>query len=1066
MTTARCGRFQRNGTAFREGWLGTIGLGIGLFLLLADPGWVANRVAAQDLVATTEPLEPAAQRLKLRVPDGFEIQLVAAEPDIQKPLNLAFDARGRLWVTDTVEYPYPAEEGTVPRDTLKILEDFGPDGRARRITTFAAQLNIPIGVLPWGNGAIGHSIPQLWRFRDLDDDGRADLREALLGPFGYRDTHGMVSHLRRGFDGWIHCCHGFANDSEIRDRRGRVLRLNSGNTFRFRLRPEGVEAEHATLDLEVEPFTFGQVNPFGLAFDAWGDLYSCDCHSQPLYLLMREGCYPSFGKPDDGLGFTPEVTLDDHGSTGIAGVVVYEADHFPDLWRGTVFIGNPVTSRINHDRLEWNGSTPRVVRQPDFVVSDDPWFRPVDLRLGPDGALYVADFYNRIIGHYEVPLTHPGRDRHRGRIWRIVHQGQGGRPLAPIVDRRRADAERLIADLDDANLEVRLTATHELVDRFQRDPSNGLDRRLQEALETSGTGNHNGAPPKIAPLTPIGRTHALWALQRMGRLTDTLTRTFACDPDPLVRTHLMRMLGDRAPETWTEAIRALAHAGLNDPHPRVRRAAAEALSRHPQAVSVAPLIAAIRAVDANDPLLRHGLRIALRNQLRDDSAAAWHRVEALGEADPSARAIAADVAVGVPSARAAAFLMACLEDQTNPVAPNRREASIRHIARHGDDPVVAALIGWIAGTEVGGAPLRGVAALSSYAEGARQRGRSLDPRALDQALTLCQRLLESSESTDETIRAATDLAKTLKLTAIHADLLAFARQTTRPAHQRAWVLAAAAELDPPATVETLAAIVTDRSEFWGLRAHMGDVLAGLQPERSRPALLEALGDAPLNLQTPLAASLARDPAGAAALVEAIEAGRVSRLVLKDRTVEMRLLATRGSAAAEELERLRMGMPDADQALQELIERRRARYREIPVDVARGRAVFEQHCASCHMIGNQGGKVGPQLDGVAIRGPDRLHEDILDPSRNVDQAFRLTTLVLASGQVVSGLVVREEGQLIVLADADGRERAYDAHEIDERVVSNLSPMPANFGERLDETELAHLIQFLVAQPGMR
>ena len=110
----------------------------------------------------------------------------------------------------------------------------------------------------------------------------------------------------------------------------------------------------------------------------------------------------------------------DHGSTAIAGIAYYAADHFPTDYHDTIFVGNVVTNRINRDRLERHGSTVRRSRMPDFLSSDDPWFRPVDIKLGPDGALYVADFYNRIIGHYEVPLNHPGRDRERGRIWRIV----------------------------------------------------------------------------------------------------------------------------------------------------------------------------------------------------------------------------------------------------------------------------------------------------------------------------------------------------------------------------------------------------------------------------------------------------------------------------------------------------------------------------------------------------------------------------------------------------------------------------------------------------------------------
>ena len=142
---------------------------------------------------------------------------------------------------------------------------------------------------------------------------------------------------------------------------------------------------------------------------------------------------PASASRTTALGFGPEMVTHDHGSTGIGGISFYAADQFPEAYRGTVFIGNVVTNRINHDRIEWHGSSPNGIEQPDFVWSEDNWFRPVDIELGPDGALYVADFYNRIIGHYEVPLTHPGRDRKRGRIWRIVYQGTDGKPApAPI----------------------------------------------------------------------------------------------------------------------------------------------------------------------------------------------------------------------------------------------------------------------------------------------------------------------------------------------------------------------------------------------------------------------------------------------------------------------------------------------------------------------------------------------------------------------------------------------------------------------------------------------------------
>src|SRR5204862_7820651 len=201
----------------------------------------------------------------------------------------------------------------------------------------------------------------IWLFRDTNHDDKADSREALFGPLGWeRDTHGMNSSFRRGFDGWLYATHGFNNNTTMRGKDGSEIKMNSGNTYRVRL--DGSR---------VEQHTFGQVNPFGLCFDPLGNLYSADCHSAPIYQLLRGGYYPSFGKPHDGLGYAPEMMRHQHGSTGLAGLTYYAADHFPKEYHGTMFIGNVVTSRINHDKVEWKGSSPRAIEQPDFLKSDD-----------------------------------------------------------------------------------------------------------------------------------------------------------------------------------------------------------------------------------------------------------------------------------------------------------------------------------------------------------------------------------------------------------------------------------------------------------------------------------------------------------------------------------------------------------------------------------------------------------------------------------------------------------------------------------------------------------------------
>lgn len=316
--------------------------------------------ADDRLVRETEALSPEAERAALHVPEGFEIQLFASEPQINKPINIGFDDRGRLWVSSTVEYPYAAERerwvdarGSKVRDSrdaIKILEDTNGDGRADKVTDFADGLNIPTGVLPWHkpehkSGCIAWSIPNIWYFADTTGDGKCDLREVLFGPLGYeKDTHGMCSSFRMGDDGWVYATHGFNNTSHIVAKDGSSLDLHSGNVFRFQ--PDGST---------VEVWSRGQVNPFGLCFDQRGNLYSADCHSAPIYQLLRGATYPSFGKPHDGLGFGPAMIEHSHGSTGIAGIVYLKGNAWGSAWNDHILVGNPVNSRINLDRIEFDG---------------------------------------------------------------------------------------------------------------------------------------------------------------------------------------------------------------------------------------------------------------------------------------------------------------------------------------------------------------------------------------------------------------------------------------------------------------------------------------------------------------------------------------------------------------------------------------------------------------------------------------------------------------------------------------------------------------------------------------
>jgi putative heme-binding domain-containing protein len=989
-----------------------------------QPAQPKDRYAAH--IAATPPRSPAEEQKAFHLPPGFEIQLVAAEPNVKKPINIAFDAAGRLWVTQSVEYPFPVAAGARSRDTVRILDQWRPDGRASRFRTFADNLNIPIGVLPLGHGALVYSIPDVYRMLDTKGSGQADRREVLLSGYGHADTHGMTGEFHLGLDGWVYACHGYANTSTVKGRDGSTIQMHSGNTYRFK--PDGTQVQY---------FTHGQVNPFGLAFDPLGNLYSCDCHSRPIYQLLRGAYYPSFGKPDGGLGFGPEMLQHDHGSTAIAGITYYAADQFPPEFRDNIFIGNVVTNRINRDRLEWHGSSYKAIEMPDFVRCDDPWFRPVDIQLGPDGALYVADFYTRIIGHYEVPLKHPLRDHEHGRIWRIVYRGPDGqgRPRPPRSDWTKATPAELVQDLAHRNLAVRTIATHQLVDR-------GGQAGIEEVLKIMRPGSD-----------PFQRMHGLWVLARQNALSDTVLAAACADPAAGVRVHAMRVLLDRPQLTSIE--RALVLAGFFDEEPYVQRCAAEVLASHPAATNLRPLLDLHHRVPAEDTHLLHVVRMALRDQLRPQST--WEQIVLLHWSDADTRALA-DVCPGVPSAQAAAFLLDRLQHGEKDSRSDRIRF-VHHVARYATGQAVAALVGLLQDDKVADLAMQ-AAQFKAFQQGTQERGVALSAAARTWGEKLISRLLDGRAANQ--VLAGIDMAGALRSAAAEPLLLPLlSRKNGAEAVRRAAVTALLA-ISPRRNLAAIGHLLRDVQELAPVREHAALGLAGTNLPEAQELLLQTLPSVPSRLQTVIAIGLTGSKQGGEKLLAAVTQGKASARLLQEPFVELRLQQVKIDHLAERLAKLTAGLPRADDRLQALLSRRRAGFLDTGGDIALGVSVFEKHCAVCHQISNHGARIGPQLDGIGIRGLDRILEDVLDPNRNVDQAFRATTLTLTNGQILTGLVLREEGAVLVLADAQGKEVHVPRDTIDEKVVSQLSPMPANFADQIPEPEFNHLVAYLLAQ----
>jgi putative heme-binding domain-containing protein len=979
-----------------------------------------------ELVASTPPLSPDEERKAFHLPPGFDAQLVACEPDLHKPMDLAFDDLGRLWVTSSLEYPFPAKEGSKPRDAVVIFTDLGPDGRARKVATFADGLNIPIGLLPLSpREALVHSIPAILRLTDTDGDGQADRRQVAYAKIGSADTHGMTNHFTWGFDGWIYACHGFANTSTIQGNDGKAITMQSGNTYR--LRADGSR---------IEQYTWGQVNPFGLAIDPLGNLFTCDCHSRPIYQILRGAYYPSFGKPDDGLGFGPEMMTHDHGSTGIGGIAYYAADQFPKPFHGTIFVGNVVTSRINHDRLERHGSTLVAIPQPDFMTSDDPWFRPVDLTIGPDGALYVADFYNRIIGHYEVPLTHPGRDRQRGRIWRIVYKGNDphSEPISPRPDWTKASDDELIADLSHSNLAVRMRSMNQLVTRAHPSSLKALLATAQSSPNASS------------------RMHALWVLERRGILDEATLSAAAKAPDPGVRVHAMRILSERP--LLPESVRSLLLIGLHDPDAFVRRASADALGRFPSAANIRPLLELRQSVPADDTHLLHVARMALRDQLRP--SATWPELHRLNLTERDRRDLA-DVAIGVHTLDSARFLLDHI--RTIPEPGEKLLRYVHHIARFGDEGVMGALVTFAMAHRPNDLAHQAVL-IRTLRQGLQEKGATAGPAANDWAEDVVGRLLASSNEPE--ILQGMELAGQLRITSAEPRLEATAGNRNLSHSHRLAALNAIIAIEPKRPLPLLSRVLSDPVESMSLREQAANLLAKInQPESLKP-LVDGLPIAPSRLQTTIALGLSRSKPGALALLDLIETGKASARLLQDRAVQAQLRQAGVPNLDDRLTTLLKDAPPPEQKYQELLQRRSAGFATAKGDALRGANVFEKHCGVCHQVAGKGARIGPQLDGIGVRGPDRLMEDILDPNRNVDQAFRVTNLALANGQIATGLLLREEGAVLILADAQGKELRVPKDTVEERTTAQMSPMPSNLSDQIAEADFYDLLSFLLAQ----
>lgn len=515
------------------------------------------------------PLSAQEALRRMKVPEGFQVELVAAEPDIVNPVAMTFDERGRIWITESLEYPrLTAGPG---RDRVKILEDTDGDGSVDKATIFADGLNIPSGIAVGHGGVWVANAPDILFLRDVDGDDRADEKQVVVTGFGRADTHELPNSLSWGPDGYLYGLNGVFNPSRI-EQNGRVWEFTCAV---FRIDPRS---------RKFELFAEGTSNPWGITWDPWGHAFLSACVIDHLWHIVetgyyhrQAGAYPPFTWK---LG---SIVTHTHQKAAYCGIHYFDSDAYPESYRDRLYMGNIHGNCINVDRLERRGATYIAHAEPDFLSTDDVWFMPVAQKTGPDGCLYILDWYDRYHCYQDARRDPEGIDRLRGRLYRIRHRDAPQAPRGGELNMAQETSEQLINRLSSRNIYFREVATRLLAER--------QDESVRPTLEQL----------VLAPQTPQKtRMHALWALIGYGPLPEAFHEKLFESPLPMVRMWAVRAAGNQ--QQVSAAIVERVREAAADPSPDVQLQVAIAAGKIAQ-LDPLPILVQIAAQCGDDPVI-------------------------------------------------------------------------------------------------------------------------------------------------------------------------------------------------------------------------------------------------------------------------------------------------------------------------------------------------------------------------------------------------------------------------------------------------------------------------------
>ena len=960
-------------------------------LLLAVSLTTLPAFAQRGLKDIPDP-DPIKQAAAFNLPEGMEIQLVASDPMIAKPVQMNFDSKGRLWLVSSGMYPHIVP-GAEENDKVLILEDTNGDGVADKRTVFADNLHIPTAVLPADGGAYVANSTEIIFLKDTDGDGKADQRRVVLSGFGTEDTHHIVHTFEQGPDGMLYFLQSIYIHSHLETPYG-VRRLMGGGIWHFR--PETQRAEILSK---------GLINPWGFIFDEHGQTFATDgAGGHGINDIFPRSVFrtsPGAKRIVDGLN---------PGQPKLCGLEILSGSHIPEKLRGVLIAPDFRGHRINAYRLKPEGSSYNSTRIEDFLSSSHRAFRPIDVKMGPDGALYIADWYNPIIQHGEVDFRDDRRDHSRGRIWRVTFKGQ---PLIEKKDFSKFSIKELLAH----------TISKERVHREQA--RNELRTRTNVLPELSAWSSRLS--------DDFSRMQAMWNHQAVNHTAVELIKSLLASDDPRYRAAALRVIYHR--HTEVPGGGEIVKKAINDQNGRVRLWAVSCLAQMPGPDSVPTALQAL-----NHPVDKT-MDFALWSIVREHQEYWAPKFEAgkpvFGDKLP--HLIFAMKALGKSLSLESIFTS--LDNGT--LTPTERQDAISVISQVGSANDLSRLF----------------------------RLAPKEPVILDQLVTAAQiRKLQPTEGKEQLLpfldsKKPTVFASAAKLAGLWKFAPARNKLVTAFTQSPAKRQAAAEGLRLFGDEETIKFFLklSKESPDEATRVIAVKELAKIAPDRAAASAVTLLQqDKAGKDEHRLFTSFLQSARASTSLAKALEG---KTLPTKIATLGLQRAGTSGRPPKDLMAALQlsgklkpMSQQPSSADMARLIERVRTEG-----DPRRGETIYRRadlQCIACHAIGGVGSPIGPDLVSIGASAPvDYLITSLLNPNDKIKEGYHTTLVSEKNGNAHTGGLVSESDTEVVLRDYAGQMNRIARSDIKNITISPVSMMPPGLTTGLREDQFIDLVRFL-------